>query len=1030
MARILPLNSDAISQIHSSKHITSIQDVVLSLLENSLDAGASKVDITANLRRGGCIVEDNGIGIASAEFQVSGGLGKMYHTSKRGPSEPTHGTSGTYLSSLATLSLLSIISCSEGDEGRSSLLVHQGKVISRQVSPVSAEELSSSAPYRTNITVKDLFGNMPVRVKQRALHLDDHSKEEKSWHELKRGIAALLLAWYRPCVVQLHDAETGRKIVQLSAQHPSTSHALTERSLKNLEGHRTKFDLRDTLPVLLQVGFAQAESRSSWTSVAASSPKVSVKGAINLLPAPTKQCQFLSIGIHPCNTDGALGDPYDAINKVFINSSFGCVEDSGAPLDDQEKDRRKHDRRYKSDGYTQKQLHGKKGVDKWPMFVLQVTLKDQSQPEVTAENVSDSSLLAIVEVLQATVTQWLEAHHFRPRKRGRRKNNDQSGAAGLSSSPQRSSTRLDTPTNIPTPGIKRASTESVTTSKKRKFVDMEGHIRHLDQGRPVSGPAPTTDFSSWSRIKSGRQNFYDQVWQQGRPATAPSDVAEMQTSPMTPPKAAFVLAPLEAGALSKTRDESTTSGKAASPSFPLTRPGVSKTSELWGSSDDYGSIDLEDFTLVAEAVELADPALGADTATTDETVEWTDPVTKQVFRVNARTGVVLPARHEVQPDAATGRAPTGKSARQGAAINMALTSAGQALSLSRRPRTSGKDSGSSWLPGFLKEWDNPTFTRQSEEPIYVASIDGPGLDVTELAGRRCTHHDHAKAFSESGTAGTAKLTKAALKTARVIRQVDRKFLLCQISNAEARSESDLLVLVDQHAASERVILERLFVELCSPADDTATIMARPPRTTLLDKPLRFEVSVAEHELLERQANRFAEWGIMYDLTRRQDSMSASQVRLPKAENLVIVKSLPPAIAERCAHFPNLIIDLLRSEIWSPSSTTKTTISSPEIEKEEHPWLRRLGSCPKGLIELINSRACRSAIMFNDKLSVPECEELLSDLSKCAFPFMCAHGRVSMVPLVDIGGVAHAGRLFAGGAEETGFVQAFSKWQTG
>lgn len=43
-----------------------------------------------------------------------------------------------------------------------------------------------------------------------------------------------------------------------------------------------------------------------------------------------------------------------------------------------------------------------------------------------------------------------------------------------------------------------------------------------------------------------------------------------------------------------------------------------------------------------------------------------------------------------------------------------------------------------------------------------------------------------------------------------------------------------------------------------------------------------------------------------------------------------------------------------------------------------------------------------AIMFNDVLTQQECCDLIQRLSKCAFPFQCAHGRPSMAPLLDLG----------------------------
>jgi len=43
-----------------------------------------------------------------------------------------------------------------------------------------------------------------------------------------------------------------------------------------------------------------------------------------------------------------------------------------------------------------------------------------------------------------------------------------------------------------------------------------------------------------------------------------------------------------------------------------------------------------------------------------------------------------------------------------------------------------------------------------------------------------------------------------------------------------------------------------------------------------------------------------------------------------------------------------------------------------------------------------------AIMFNDSLGVEQCRELMERLSHTSVPFRCAHGRPSIVPLVDLG----------------------------
>jgi DNA mismatch repair protein MLH3 len=40
-------------------------------------------------------------------------------------------------------------------------------------------------------------------------------------------------------------------------------------------------------------------------------------------------------------------------------------------------------------------------------------------------------------------------------------------------------------------------------------------------------------------------------------------------------------------------------------------------------------------------------------------------------------------------------------------------------------------------------------------------------------------------------------------------------------------------------------------------------------------------------------------------------------------------------------------------------------------------------------------------MFNDALTHIQCERLLAQLSQTAFPFQCAHGRPSLVPLTSM-----------------------------
>jgi len=108
-------------------------------------------------------------------------------------------------------------------------------------------------------------------------------------------------------------------------------------------------------------------------------------------------------------------------------------------------------------------------------------------------------------------------------------------------------------------------------------------------------------------------------------------------------------------------------------------------------------------------------------------------------------------------------------------------------------------------------------------------------------------------------------------------------------------------------------------------------------------------------------------------------------------------------------------DELRNFLKEYAAESETDDVLPALRSEtqggdqDHPtWHKALRWCPKGLLGLVNSRACRGstficakrtpadalegAIMFNDSLSIEQCERLMVQLAETAFPFQCAHGR--------------------------------------
>jgi DNA mismatch repair protein MLH3 len=202
-----------------------------------------------------------------------------------------------------------------------------------------------------------------------------------------------------------------------------------------------------------------------------------------------------------------------------------------------------------------------------------------------------------------------------------------------------------------------------------------------------------------------------------------------------------------------------------------------------------------------------------------------------------------------------------------------------------------------------------------------------------------------------------RISKEALQKAEVVAQVDRKFILAKVAaelpagSASRVNQSDrMLILIDQHAADERckveTLLQTYFVP--GPAGDGRLVA----QTEILDKPIRFDVSRQEGELLSRFRRHFAHWGITYEVFQ-------SQGPGPQKGVTVEAQGLPPSILERCRLEPRLLIDLLRKEIWKLHSAGSSGVISTLCVGTDDGWVSRFHDCPEGILELINSRACRS-----------------------------------------------------------------------
>ena len=183
----------------------------------------------------------------------------------------------------------------------------------------------------------------------------------------------------------------------------------------------------------------------------------------------------------------------------------------------------------------------------------------------------------------------------------------------------------------------------------------------------------------------------------------------------------------------------------------------------------------------------------------------------------------------------------------------------------------------------------------------------------------------------------------------------------------ATDATGCLVAVDQHAADERILLERMHGR----APAAAKAAAVPCRLHMLLSPVQ-AASLATH------AGGLAAWGWAWTAPAHGAGLAEAEVAVtaaPCVEGTVLGE----------AHFGEWLHSL-------------ASLPPPDPPTPSPP--------PPRVRALLASKACRLAVMFGDALEPHEGSALLRSLARTRQPLRCAHGRPTTVPL------AHAAALCA------------------
>ncbi|GAQ85942.1 DNA mismatch repair protein [Klebsormidium nitens] len=239
---------------------------------------------------------------------------------------------------------------------------------------------------------------------------------------------------------------------------------------------------------------------------------------------------------------------------------------------------------------------------------------------------------------------------------------------------------------------------------------------------------------------------------------------------------------------------------------------------------------------------------------------------------------------------------------------------------------------------MYKAWQNPCF-RAADSDILELEIDShPNIVPKEISSDM-------------------------LQRLRVFQQLDRKFIAAVAGNT--------LVIIDQHAADERVRLEELKEMVLGVKDSETTTSSN-----LLKEAIKLALTPADEQVLRTHKRVVEQWGWNYTFERLPTAAGIWN-KAPGHRGQVLLTAVP-RIQDATLTAPDLL------EYVQQLQDTQST-----------------SSVPPSIIRLLNSKACRGAIMFGDSLLPGECLQLLKHLQRTHLPFQCAHGRPTMVPLVNL-----------------------------
>jgi DNA mismatch repair protein MutL len=214
-------------------------------------------------------------------------------------------------------------------------------------------------------------------------------------------------------------------------------------------------------------------------------------------------------------------------------------------------------------------------------------------------------------------------------------------------------------------------------------------------------------------------------------------------------------------------------------------------------------------------------------------------------------------------------------------------------------------------------------------PDTGARLDaGTGSDTTSQPGTPMIPHELM-----------AAATVSRLPALRVVGQLSQSYIVTE--------GPDGMYLIDQHAAHERILLERM----------VAALQARTPLSQLLLAPIKLELAPAELGAIEDHLQQLEHIGFALEVLE---------------DNTIEVRAVP-----------NVLIKQMNTRSLHE---LLAELTAPENPGHSETWEEHA----------LANVACKAAIKANYFLTVGEMREMIEQLGRTNAPYSCCHGRPTMI----------------------------------